>query len=137
MSTVKIPEYVMDVEVYEESGILFSDFTDGGSTVGTYTCKFQLPVGFWIDRCMLVNVTGFAGNVSATITVGDGSDVDRLNTGTPSIFASLGIVDLGVPSGTKGIATAFFPVLTVTTNSDFTAVNAGALTIRVWGYQVL
>jgi hypothetical protein len=137
MSTVLRPERVQDLEVYSESGILFSDFTDGGAAVGTYTCKFELPVGFWIQTCMLTNVTGFTNDTSAVIQVGDGSDVDRLNTGTPSIFASLAIVDLGAPSGTKGIATAFKPKLTVTTNADFTSVNAGALTLNVWGYQVL
>jgi hypothetical protein len=137
MSTVLRPEKVMDLEVYSEASILYSDFTDGGAAVGTYTCKFELPVGFWIEKCMLTNVTGFTNDTSAVIQVGDGSDVDRLNTGTPSVFASLAIIDLGAPSGTKGIATAFKPKLTVTTNADFTSVNAGALTLNVWGYQVL
>lgn len=136
MSTVLIPEKVVDLEVYQESGVLYSDFTDGGATAGTYTCKFELPVNFWIDRCILTDVTGFTNDTSAVITVGDGTDVDRLNTGTPSVFTTATIIDLGLPSGTRGVSTAFKPVLTVTTAADFTSVNAGALTIQVWGYMV-
>lgn len=136
MSTVINPERVVAMEMYGETDILFSDFTDGGSAAGTYTCGFTLPVDFYIDRVVLTNVTGFSGDTSAVITVGDGSDVDRLNAGTPSIFASTAALSLGVPSGVAAILTAFKPVLTVTSNADFTAVDAGALDIKVFGWMV-
>lgn len=136
MSTVRVPEYVVDQEVYEESGIVVGDFTDGGAAAGTYTCKFELPVNFWIERCILTDVTGFTGNVSAVITVGDGTDADRLNTGTPSVFTTATIIDLGAPSGVLPITTAFKPVLTITASADFTAVTAGALTLKVYGKMV-
>lgn len=136
MSTVSVPEFVRDLEIYQESGILYTDFTDGGAAAGTYTCKFELPVNFWIERCILTDVTGFANDTSAAITVGDGSDVDRLNTGTPSVLTTATIIDLGVPSGTRPVTTAFKPVLTVTGASDFTSINAGACTVQVWGYMV-
>lgn len=135
MSTVTNPEFVVDLEVYEEKGILFSQFTDGGSTAGTYQVGFTLPVGFHIHRTQLYSVTGFAGDTSAVITVGDGSDVDRLNAGTPSVFTTIAGLDLGVPSGTTIVATAFRPTLTVTSGADFTSVSAGALSIRVYGWM--
>lgn len=136
MSTVKIPEYVIDWEVYEESGISYSDFTDGGAAVGTYTCGFTLPINFYIEKLQIVDVTGFAGDTSCTLTVGDGTDADRLNTGTPSIFATATIVEMGAPSGTRPITTEFKPVLTATSGSDWGAVTAGQLTIKVIGYMV-
>lgn len=135
MSTVKVPEYVVAREVYEEAGIGFADFTDGEGAAGTYTCLFTLPVGFFIERCWLTDVTGFTGDSTAVITVGDGSDVDRLNTGTPSVFATATAIDLGAVSGTALVGTAFRPVLTITEDSDWGDVTAGELTIKVMGFM--
>ena len=112
--------------------VKFSQFTDGGAAAGTYTLAAQLPVGAVVERAVLVNVTGFAGNTSAVITVGDGTDVDRYNTGTPSVFASAAAVDLGAPSGAVLHTAAVAPVITITSASDFTAVNAGQLTLRIY-----
>ena len=136
MSTKSPTTKVVDQTYYEETGILFSQFTDGGSTAGTYQVQFELPVGFFVDRTQLVNVTGFAGDTSAAITVGDGSDVDRYNTGTPSVFTTISRLDLGISSGTKFIATANRPTITVTSGADFTSVSAGGFDIRVYGWMV-
>lgn len=136
MGTVTIPTRVVDLTYYEESGISYADFTDGGSTAGTYQVKFELPVGFYVERSQLLDVTGFTNNTSAAITIGDGSDVDRYNTGTPSVFTTISRLDLGVASGTRFLATANRPTITITGNSDFTAINAGALTLRIYGWQV-
>jgi len=136
MSTVKVPEYVVAREVYEEAGILYSDFTDGGAAAGTYTCLFTLPVGFFMERCWLTDVTGFTGDSTATITVGDGSTADRLNTGTPSVFTAASYIDLGAVSATPLVSTAFRPVITITEDSDWGDVTAGALTIKVMGFMM-
>ena len=136
MSTVKQPEYVKDREVYEESGILYSDFTDGGGAAGTYQVGFVLPATFFVERCYLSDVTGFTGDTSATITVGDGSDADRLNTGTPSVFTTADHIDLGVVSGTELVGTAFSPTITITSNADFSSVSVGQLTIKVMGFEM-
>jgi hypothetical protein len=136
MSTVKIPEYIIAREVYEEAGIGFADFTDEEDATGTYTCGFTLPVGYFIERCWLTDVTGFAGDTTATIIVGDGSDTDRLNTGTPSVFTTATAIDLGAVSGTQLVATAFKPVLTIAEDSDWGDVAAGELTIKVMGFMV-
>jgi hypothetical protein len=115
---------------YIEEHVTLADFTDGGSAAGTYTMKSAIPAKAHVLATVLTNVTAFAGTTT-TITVGDGSDVDRYNTGTPSVFATAAAVDMGAPSGIKGHATAVNPVLTVTAESDFTAVTAGALDIRI------
>lgn len=136
MPTVTVPERVHALEYYEETAIAYTNFTDGGAAVGTYQVRFTLPVGFMVMFSAINNLTGFAGDVSATITVGDGSDVDRYNTGTPSVFATLGGLYLGVASGTAVLATANRPTLTVTVNADWGNVSAGQLDIRIYGYQL-
>ena len=111
--------------------ILFSDFTDGGATVGTKTLAAQIPAGAFVQQVILLDVTGFTGNTSAVITLGDGTDVDRYNTGTPSVFTTAVAIDVGVPSGTKVHVAAATVTVTVTTASDFTSVSAGAMTVCI------
>jgi hypothetical protein len=136
MSAVKKPARVVGTVLYEQTGIVVGDFTDGGAAVGTLTLGFQLPVGFWIDRCVIKNLTGFTGDTSATVQVGDGSDVDRLTTGTPSVFTTATYVNLGAPSGTLPISTAFAPVVTITSGSDWGAVVAGGFDIQIYGWSL-
>lgn len=112
-----------------------SAFTDGGSTSGTYALKTQVPAGAFVVRCFLVDVTGFSGDTSAVITVGDGTDTDRYNTGTPSVFSTVAALDLGAVSGTAIHTAAKTVTITVTSGSDFTLVTAGSLTIRLYYYK--
>lgn len=114
--------------------VAYSDFTDGGSTAGTYTLTAgAIPVGATFLACHIIALVGFTGDTSAVITVGDGSDADRYNTGTPSVFttAANGIA-LGSPSGVLYHDAAKSVVLTVTSNSDFTSVSAGSLNIELF-----
>lgn len=115
-----------------EQRVSFSDFTDGGSTTGTLALTEKIPQGAWVQQTLLENLTGFTGNVSCTLTVGDGSDVDRYNTGTPSIFTTANAIDMGVPSGTKIHTAEATVTLTATASTDFTSVAAGAFTIRIY-----
>jgi hypothetical protein len=103
-------------------------FTDGGSTSGTLVLANTIPAGAVYARTLFSNLVGFAGDVSATATLGDGSDVDRYNTGTPNFFTTAAQgVDAGVPSGTLFHNAAIATVtLTVTTNSDFTLCKTNA-----------
>lgn len=120
---------------YSET-VAFDDFTDGGSTAGTYDLGVSIPAGAVFARSLVTAVTGFIGDTSAVLVIGDGTDVDRYNTGTPSVFttASAGI-DAGAPSGTLFHSTAKTPKLTVTSGSDFTAVSAGQLTVTLFWYE--
>lgn len=109
-----------------------ASFTDGGSTVGTKTMTGQIPAGAYILGTRVLVPAGFAGNVSAALTIGDGSDVDRYNTSTVNIFATAATgVDAGIPSGLKLQVAAVSPVLTVTTNSDFTSALSGGGSVTV------
>ena len=111
--------------------VAFGDFTDGGATVGTIQLTNTIPIGAWHVCTLAPNVTGFAGDTSAVVTIGDGSDVDRYNTGTPDVFstAANGIA-LGAPSGVQYHAVAATVTVTVTTAADFTSVSAGSLTLE-------
>lgn len=111
-----------------------ADFTDGGSTTGTYALKATIPAGAWVHQTILQNVTGFTGDTSATIQVGDGTDVDRYSTGTPSVFTTVAAADLGVPSGTKIHTAAATVTVTITSAADFTNVAAGQFTIKIFFY---
>lgn len=112
--------------------VTLAKFTDGGSTSGTYTLKTQVPVGAFVERCFLVDVTGFTGNTSAVIIIGDGTDTDRYMTGTPSVFTTATAIDLGVVSGTALHTAAKSVTITITGGSDFTAISAGSLTVRLF-----
>lgn len=112
--------------------IAFSQFTDGGGTTGTYVLGEKIPIGAFSHQTLLTDVTGFTGNVSATITVGDGSDVDRYNTGTPSVFTTATMVAMGVPSGVKEHLVETTITVTVTASSDFTLIAAGSLTLKIF-----
>lgn len=123
--------YLGGVHVISER-VLYSDFTDGLATSGTYTLKQGIPVGAVVLKTLVTNVTGFTGDVSAALIVGDGTTTDRYNTGTPSVFTTDTSVDVGAVSGTAYHDAAKSIILTVTSNSDFTLVTAGALTIKVF-----
>jgi len=116
--------------------VLFSQFTDGGATVGTYQLQGSLPAGAVVLGSKVTVDAGFAGNTSAALTVGDGSDVDRYMTGTPSVFATAAAgIETGVPSGAKLVTAPNRPTLTVTTATDFTAVSAGQVTVSLYFLQ--
>ena len=112
--------------------VAYSAFTDGGGTSGTFALGETIPVGAWVLQAVLVDVTGFTGNTSAVIIVGDGTTTNRYNTGTPSVFTTATAIDLGVPSGTKIHTAAATITITVTSATDFTLVTAGSLTLRLY-----
>ena len=117
---------------YIEEEVSFSQFTDGGSAVGTYVMKSPIPIGGHVLATTYTSIIGFTGDTSATLVVGDGSDADRYNTSTPSVYTTAGAVEAGVPSGIKGHAAAVYPTLTVTSAADFTNVTAGAVKVTIF-----
>jgi hypothetical protein len=109
-----------------------AQMTDGGSTVGTYSLGEDIPEGAFVTQVILRNVTGFIGDTTATIQVGDGTTADRYSTGTPSVFTTATAIDPGVPSGTKVHTAAKTPKVTITSTADFTNVSAGQMTINIF-----
>jgi hypothetical protein len=118
-----------------EQRVTVAQMTDGGSTSGTIALGEKIPAGAWVQQCILDSVTGFAGDTSATIQIGDGTTVARYSTGTPSVFTTAVAIDPGVPSGTKiHIAQATITV-TITSATDFTLVatnGLGVLTFKLF-----
>ena len=114
--------------------VAFGAFTDGLAAVGTYAMTAgAIPVGATFLFSAVTAITGFAGDTSAVMTIGDGTDVDRYNTGTVNVFTTAAAgVATGVPSGVQYHAAAKTPVLTVTTNADFTSVSAGSVTVELY-----
>jgi hypothetical protein len=114
--------------------VAYDAFTDGGATAGTYDITVgTIPIGATFLYSALTAVTGFANDTSAVLTIGDGTDADRYNTGTPDVFSTAANgVSVGAPSGTLYHAAAKTITLTVTTAADFTSVNAGSLTLEFY-----
>lgn len=110
-----------------------STLTDGGAATGTKTLTAAVPAGARYMFTTCTAITGFTGGgqASCTITLGDGSDADRYNTGTPSVFTTAAAgVDMGVASGTAFHATAIAGIVaTVTANADITGIIAGPGTV--------
>lgn len=116
--------------------VAFDDFTDGGAAVGTLVLTDQIPDGAIFLASKVLVPAGFAGDTSAVLTIGDGSDADRYNTSTINVFATAASgVQAGIPSGNKYHTAAQSVTLTVTSGADFTSVNAGSLTVELFYLQ--
>lgn len=112
--------------------IALADMTDGGAAIASFVMTGDIPIGAEVSRTDLRSITGWAGDTSATIQVGDGTDVDRYTTGTPSIFATAEMVDAGAVSGTAIHVSAVSPVVTITSGSEWGSVTAGSVTVAIW-----
>ena len=114
-----------------EQEVVLADFTDGAGAAGTMVLDQPLPIGAYVLNTLVTNVVAFAGDTTCVLTVGDGTDADRYNTGTPTIFASANMVDMGVASGSNIHAAAASVTLTATAGSDWGDVTGGAFSIRI------
>ena len=111
--------------------IAVASFTDGGAAVGTKALATQIPVGARVLGCHITALTGFTGDTSAVVIIGDGSDTDRYMTGTPSVFTTAANgISLGIPSGIAYHDAAKTVTVTVTSAADFTNVSAGSMTVE-------
>jgi len=121
---------------YITQDVVVADFTDATATTGTLVMDDAIPAGAIILGSKCLVTAGFAGDTSATLQIGDGSDADRYSTGTPSVFATAATgIQMGIPSGTKYVVTANTPTLTVTTAANFTDCqtdDSGAMTVAIF-----
>ena len=121
---------------YIEEYVTRAQFTDGvgelGAAKGTYVMKSAIPVGAHVLATTVTQITGFTGDTSAVLIVGDGTDHDRYNTSTVNVFATATAVTAGIPSGVQGHSAAIYPTLTVTSDADFTNVTAGAMKVSIF-----
>lgn len=115
--------------------VSYSDFVDGGGVVGTLNLSNSVPDGAVVERCIIHTLTGFTGgaNSTATVQIGDGTDVDRYNTGTPDVYTTNASgVDMGAVSGTAWHDDAKTPVITITVDNDWSTIAAGAFEIAIF-----
>jgi hypothetical protein len=111
----------------------YAAFTDGGAAVGTYDLANDIPIGATFLYAAVTAVTGFAGDTSAALTIGDGTDVDRYNASTIDVFTTAANgVAAGAPSGVLYHDAAKTPKLTITTAADWGSVTAGSVTVELF-----
>lgn len=112
-----------------------ASFIDNADATGEYAMVGSLPKGAVVVGTKILVPGAFAGDTTAVVTVGDGTDVDRYMTGTPSVFAALPDgVEAGVPSGDKLLTAENNPVITVTGAADFTSIatdDGGIITVEI------
>ena len=112
-------------------------FTDGGAAVGTISMGAAIPANAVVLGYHVEVTEAFAGDVSADLELGDGSDPDRWGSADdPSVFAIA--ADLGSFLGAAAAFTAVAntPTVTITTNADWTSVTAGKCFITVYYFLV-
>lgn len=110
-------------------------FTDGGAALGTFLITAgTIPVGATFLYSEVNAVTGFIGDTSAVLTIGNAAgDVDRYNTGTPSVFTTAAAgISVGAPSGIVFHTVAGSITLFITSAADFTNVSAGSITVTFY-----
>lgn len=113
--------------------IAYDDLTDGGSTAGTLTLTDSLPAGAFVIGWEAVTATGWTGDSSATLQVGDGSDADRFSSVTTGSIFAAGTIGSQPKDGVNAYCAAATNIgITVTSGSDFTSVAAGSTTLRVY-----
>jgi len=118
------------VEINET--IAFGDFTDNLDATGTYEMLEDIPAGALVLGATLTAVTGFTGDTSAAITVGDGTDVDRYNTGTIDVFTTAAALDLGAMSGAAVHIVDKTPTIILTSAAAFADVDAGSMDVSLF-----
>jgi len=107
----------------------YASFTDGGGATGTLDLNVVIPAGAYYVNTLVTDLDDFVGSAVVTFTIGDGTDADRYNTGTPSLAADSDYLDVGVPSGTLLHTAAKTVKVTITDDSAFSDISAGAMTI--------
>jgi hypothetical protein len=118
-----------------EQTVAFGAFTDGvGTASGTFDLTVgTIPAGATFLYSAVTAVTGFTGDTSAVLIIGDGTDHDRYNTSTINVFATAANgVAAGAPSGVVYHDAAKTVKLTVTGAADFTSINAGSVTVELY-----
>lgn len=115
--------------------VSYSDFTDDGGASGHLDLDEQIPIGADVQKTILHSLTGFTGDTTAVLTIGDdgGVDVDRYHSaGTLNVVASAAAgVDCGAPSGTTWHVAAITVRLVLTGAADFGNFSAGEATVSI------
>ena len=114
--------------------VAFGAFTDGGGAAGTYDLTAgTIPVGARFMFYIITALTGFAGDTSAVLDAGDGTDVDRYNGAAIDVFTTAANgIEVTAPGGVLYHDTAATVTLTITTAADWGSVTAGSVTVEFY-----
>ena len=119
--------------------ISYSDFTDGGSTAGTYNMLKQIPAGSIVIASKVNVLEAFDGGSNSTFTldIGNSGDPDaysytthNLATAANNLLEHADISAGGTVAGNVLVTSATTVLLTGTVDSDWTTLDAGK--IEVW-----
>ncbi len=117
--------------------VLYSQFTDGGSTAGTYNMKKQVPAGSFVIGSKVNVLTGFTGDTSCTLGVGVSGTAGAFSAGsTHNIYtAANNLVKAAISTADLCLlaeASAVTILLTATGAADFSSITAGKIQVSVY-----
>jgi len=118
----------------------YADFTDGGSTAGTLNLTQKIPAGSFVIGSKVTVKTGFTGDTSCVLDVGNSSDDDAYSYTTHNIYTAANNLVEGADSKTGGAhGTGMVPTasettvkLTATSASDWGDVSGGDMLVEVF-----
>lgn len=117
----------------------YSDFTDGGSTAGTLALTNKIPAGSFAIGSKVTVTTGFTGDTSCVLDIGDGSDADLFSYTTHNIYTAAGNLVEAADAGNAGTESGLVPLssettitITATSASDWGLVTAGKMYVEVF-----
>lgn len=120
----------------------YSDFTDGTGTSGTLVLTNKIPAGSFVLGSKVTVTTGFTGDTSCVLDIGDGSDADLFSYTTHNIYtAATNLVescDAAADAKYRGIvpiASDTSITLTATSGSDWGLVTAGKILVEVFYFS--
>ncbi len=108
-------------------------FTDGGGAAGTIDVGFDIPAGSLVIGFRAVLSEVFAGDVSAAMEFGDGSDADAYCSATdPDVFTATGTQYQTPPALVMESTAVTAPTLTITVDADWGSVTSGKVQITLY-----
>jgi len=112
--------------------IVYSGFTDNGDATGYIDLSTDIPASSVVIGWKVVTSTGFTGDTTAVVSVGD-TDVDRFSSVTTGSVLAAGTVGSQPKDGVNAFcAAATTPRVTVTGGADFGSISAGAATVYIY-----
>lgn len=114
--------------------VTLADFTDGTDATGYADLSNSIPEGSVVLGWQADVKTGFSGDTSAAVQVGESGNVDRFSAVTANSCLTADVVGSAAPtvSANQGyLAAAVTPRVTITGASDFGNFAAGEMDIKV------
>jgi len=122
-----------NIDAFVSQEVTYDQFTDDGGTSGHIDLTDQIPADSQVTGFKAVVATGFTGDTTAVIQVGDDSpDPDRFSAITTGSVLAAGTVGSQAGTANDFCAAATTVRVTVTGASDFGLITAGSMTVKVF-----